>query len=81
MAIIILAFVQKSLSKESAQGGFIFMAGSALKFIVFFIFFYPDFKSDNHMATVEFASFFVPYAVCLTLEVTYLSKQLNNQSF
>jgi len=33
------------------------------------------------MQTTEFAAFFGPYAICLTLEVLFLSKELNNQSY
>lgn len=81
MALLILFAVQKSVTKQSAQSGFIFMGGSGLKFVVFFIFFRPGFIADGQIQTIEFMSFFVPYAVCLTLEVIYLSKTLNNQSF
>ena len=80
-AIGILIVIQKSIEKESSQAGFIFMGGSGLKFLLFFMFFYPSYKVDNKMATVEFMSFFVPYAICLTLEVVYLTKELNNQVF
>lgn len=81
MAMIILIFIERSLLKKSSYSGFIFMAGSGLKFLVFFLLFYPAYKSDGIMETAEFTSFFVPYVVCLTLEVIYLSKQLNNQTF
>lgn len=80
LALIVLFAVEKSLNKNSAQAGFIFMAGSGLKFLIFFLVFYPIYKSDGEMATLEFAAFFVPYAICLIAEVLYLSKELNNQS-
>jgi hypothetical protein len=80
-AVCILIIIQRSINRESSQAGFIFMGGSFLKFLLFFIFFYPSFKADDNMATVEFMSFFIPYAICLTLEVLYLSKELNNQVF
>lgn len=81
MALVILFFMERSLLKKSSYSGFIFMAGSGLKFLVFFLLFYPVYKSDGMMETTEFTSFFIPYGVCLTLEVIYLSKQLNNQTF
>ena len=80
LAVIVLLVVEKTLNKNSAQAGFVFMAGSALKFLVFFLVFYPGYKEDGKMETVEFAAFFIPYAICLITEVIYLSKQLNNQS-
>ena len=57
------------------------MAGSGLKFVVFFILFYPEYQRDGTMQTSEFTAFFVPYALCLVIEVFYLSKQLNNQTY
>ena len=79
LAAVVLIVVEKTLNKNSAQAGFVFMAGSALKFLVFFLVFYPIYKADDEMQGVEFATFFIPYAICLITEVIYLSKQLNNQ--
>jgi len=81
MAAAILIFIQSKFNKKSSQTGFIFLAGSGLKFLVFFIVFYPFYREDGTMSTSEFAAFFVPYATCLILEVAFLSKQLNNQDF
>ena len=80
LAVIVLLVVEKTLNKNSSQAGFIFMAGSALKFLVFFLIFYPAYREDGKMESVEFVAFFIPYAICLITEVIYLSKQLNNQS-
>ncbi len=55
--------------------GFLFMGGSLLKFLVFFLFFYPVYTSDEEMSSLEFASFFVPYGIALGLE-TYFVTQL-----
>ena len=80
LAVVIFLFVEKTLNKNSAQAGFVFMAGSALKFLIFFLVFYPTYKEDDNMKTIEFMAFFIPYSICLITEVIYLSKQLNNQS-
>ena len=79
LAATILIFIQSKFNKKSSHTGFIFLAGSGLKFLVFFLVFYPFYREDGTMATSEFAAFFVPYATCLILEVAFLSKQLNNQ--
>lgn len=79
LAVLVLAMVEMGMRNKSAQGGFIFMAGSALKFLVFFLVFFPPYKKDGVMETAEFITFFVPYTVCLVMEVYYLSKRLNNQ--
>ncbi|MBX2828984.1 MAG: hypothetical protein KTR22_12535 [Flavobacteriaceae bacterium] len=80
LAAIILFLVLKNIKSGSAQAGFIFFGGSLLKFLVFFLVFQPVYKADGEMQTIEFATFFLPYAICLVLEVFYLSKVLNNQS-
>lgn len=78
-ALIIIVFGMLYLFKEKykSQLGFLFLAGSFLKFIIFFIVFYPFFKMDNHISKLEFAAFFVPYSIGLILETISLSKWLN----
>ncbi|MEN1786276.1 MAG: hypothetical protein AAGF77_14230, partial [Bacteroidota bacterium] len=39
--------------------GFLFMGGSLLKFLVFFLFFYPDYRADGELQRTEFATFFI----------------------
>ena len=58
--------------------GFIFMMGSLVKFGLFFLFFFPSYKADGEMTSLEFSSFFIPYAISLILETLTLSKLLNN---
>ncbi len=79
LAAAILIFIQSKFNKKSSQTGFIFLGGSGLKFLVFFLVFYTFYREDGTMSASEFAAFFVPYATCLILEVAFLSKQLNNQ--
>jgi len=59
--------------------GFLFMAGSMLKFVVFFAVFSPWFKQDGDISKLEFASFFIPYTACLIYESRALSKLLNSK--
>ncbi len=56
--------------------GFLFMAGSFLKFAFFFVLFYPVYKEDGDMSKLEFAAFFVPYGICLVLETVFTAKML-----
>lgn len=81
LAALLLLIVKLNIKKESSNTAFIFLAISGLKFIVFFVEFYPYYQEDGIMQRIEFAAFFVPYATCLILEVFYLSKQLNNQDY
>ncbi|MAN59095.1 MAG: hypothetical protein CMC08_04585 [Flavobacteriaceae bacterium] len=81
LAGVILVAVYRTLKNKSSLSGFVFIAGSGLKFVVFFLLFYPHYQADGIMHTAEFITFFIPYALSLILEVTYLSKQLNNQVY
>ncbi len=69
-----LLFVFKSKLKNYI--GFLFMAGSFLKFIFFFLLFYPAFQEDGTMNKLEFAAFFFPYAICLVVETIFIAKML-----
>jgi len=62
--------------KYKDQLGFFFIAGSFVKFVFFFVFFYPSFKVDGVINTQEFASFFIPYVLCLIIETFFMAKVL-----
>ena len=64
--------------KQESNLGFIFMTGSLIKFGIFFLVFYPGYKSDGDIQTLEFSAFFIPYAACLIIETFYLTRLLNN---
>ena len=64
--------------KLKNQLGFLFMAGSFLKFVFFFIFFYPTYKIDGNINNLEFSSFFIPYIICLIIETSALIQLLKN---
>lgn len=77
LAISIFGFLFKMKEKYKDQLGFLFLGGSFLKFIVFFIVFYPFYKADGDVSKLEFAAFFVPYILSLVLETFSLAKWLN----
>ena len=76
LAFGIALAIFKLKNKLKDQIGFLFMLGSFLKFAVFFIFFYPNYKIDHNINSLEFASFFIPYAICLVLETIFIAKLL-----
>ena len=67
LAFFIFVALYKLKDKYQSQIGFLFLFGSALKFLVFFIVFYPSFKADGVIDKLEFASFFIPYMLSLIL--------------
>lgn len=74
LSIFILIYVFRK--KLSNQIGFLFMAGSFIKFGVFFLFFHPIYKQDGDMSKLEFGAFFVPYLTALVLETVFVSRLL-----
>ncbi len=77
-AIIFTAIVRMS-KKHLHLTGFSFMAGSLLKFAVFFIFFYPVFNADGTIDTGETLYFLIPYFLSLIIETFFLSKILSGK--
>ncbi|MEC8133625.1 MAG: DUF6168 family protein [Bacteroidota bacterium] len=63
--------------KYNNQIGFLFLASSIVKFLVFFLVFYGPYKADGEIVLLEYISFFIPYTICLVLETFFLSKHLN----
>ena len=68
LALVIYLSLFLLKNKMSEQIGFIYMGGSFVKFLFFFIFFYPYYKLDGGLDSLEFAAFFVPYLISLILE-------------
>lgn len=77
LAAVIYASLFFFKEKLKNQIGFLFMGGSFLKFIFFFILFYPSYKADGEMSRIEFFAFFIPYLICLLLETVFTAKMLN----
>lgn len=70
LAVMIYGILYLLKERFTAQLGFLYMGGSVLKFLLFFLLFYPSYKLDGNMSTAEFAAFFIPYAICLILETS-----------
>lgn len=79
LAIIIYLILFFAKEKYPTQLGFMFMGGSFMKFIVFFLVFYPYYKSDGKMEMLEFAAFFIPYVICLVIETLGVIKILQEK--
>ena len=76
LAIAIYGALYLLQEKMTSQLGFLYMGGSLLKFLFFFILFYPSYKLDGDMSNAEFAAFFIPYSISLILETSGIIKFL-----
>lgn len=77
LAVVIFLTLFFLRKKFKDQFGFLFMAGSFLKFGLFFIFFYPNYMIDNDITKLEFLAFFIPYLYSLFIETLALIRLLN----
>ena len=80
--LALIIYLALFLLKEKYEHilGFIFMGGSFLKFGIYFLLFYPIFKQNGTIETLEATSFLIPYITCLVIETFYLIKLLNSKS-
>lgn len=81
LAIGVIALIFLLKKKLRDQLGFIFMGTSMLKFVFFFILFYPGYNADGDLSRLEFLTFFIPYAISLIAEGVILSKFLNDLDY
>ena len=77
LALLIFLILVKLKKKYLDLLGFVFMAGSFVKFGVYFIFFNPVFKQNGSVSSEEATTFLTPYLLCLIVETFYLIKLLN----
>ena len=78
LALIIFSVLYWFREKWRDQIGFLFLGGSMLKFLFFFLVFYPFYNTDGNMESLEFTTFFVPYLLCLLLETFFTARMLNS---
>jgi len=77
LAIIIYMGFYKFKDLYKNQIGFVFIFGSFLKFTFFFLLFNSSYRIDGDISILEILAFFVPYFLCLIIEIFSMSKVLN----
>ncbi len=77
LAIATYTLLYQLRNKMKTQLGFLFVLASFVKFALFFLFFNGPYKADGEVSVLEFTSFFVPYFLCLILELIAITKWLN----
>ncbi len=78
IAAVIYNFAYFFRKTQQDYLGYYFLAGTAIKFVVFFIYVLPKFKEDGEQTTEEFFSFFTPYMIALlveTISLLFLAKK------
>jgi len=77
LALFIGVAIYLMRHKFTSSLGFIFLGGSMVKFLLFFLLFYSGYHADGSVSTLEFTTLFTPYAVCLVVETMFLIRVLN----
>ena len=80
MAAATFAVLLKLKKKHVDKLGFISLASTLIKFVIFFLVFDPLFQADGEITRREFAVFFIPYAFATTIETFFLVRILNKQT-
>ncbi len=80
MALVIFVSMLRLAEAKNQYLGFVFLVGSALKFLIYFLIFDPLFKQDGDLTKVEFFLFFIPYLASLGVETFALVKLLRKLS-
>jgi hypothetical protein len=75
LAVLIFWAVLATHKKNALLVGVVFMGGSMLKFGLFFLLIYPDFKLDGLVGRDELSLFFVPYLISL-FSITYAASHV-----
>ena len=76
MAIYNVAYFFRKTQQDSL--GYYFLAGTLIKFVVFFTYVLPRFMQDGEQTKEEFFSFFTPYIVALFVETLALLLLVKN---
>lgn len=79
LAAVVFTVLYRLRKRHIDKLGFLFLAGTGLKFLAFFLFIYPTFHADGELSRNEFVIFFVPYALSTAVETTFLVRILNRE--
>ena len=77
MAIVALLLLGIGMRKKEDNLANLYLITVALKWIVYFLFFHPQFQLDGTVTRNEFFMFFVPYALGLLAEIILLARRFN----
>lgn len=77
--IVAFSLLLYRYKKQVETLGFVFLATSGFKFLMFFLLFKPYFFLANTKKEA-FVAFIIPYAICVVFEILVLAKLLNRKT-
>jgi len=77
IVFVVIEFLKKS---QTNSIGFIFLAGSMFKFLIYFVYIYPLLIESGELTKPKFFVFFIPYSICLIVEIIFLVRLMNNET-
>jgi hypothetical protein len=80
LGVIVFVVIELFKKKNTNILGFIFLGGSLLKFLVYFIYILPLLTSTGEVTKFKFLVFYIPYFICLMLELLFLVRLMNNET-
>ena len=80
LGIIVFIIIEIYKKTHTNIVGFIFLAGSLLKFLVYFVYIYPLLTKTGELTKPKFFVFFIPYAICLIVEIIFLVRLMKKQT-
>lgn len=80
LGIIVFVVIELFKKKHTNIIGFIFLGGSLFKFLVYFLYILPILTSTGELTKFKFLVFYIPYFICLMLELLFLVLLMNKET-
>jgi fumarate reductase subunit D len=80
LGVIVFIAIELFKKKHTNILGFIFLGGSLFKFLVYFIYLLPLLTSTGELTKFKFLVFYIPYFICLMIELLFLVRLMNNET-
>lgn len=80
LGIIVFVVIEIFKKKHTNIIGFIFLGGSLFKFLVYFLYILPILTSTGELTKFKFLVFYIPYFICLMLELLFLVLLMNKET-
>ena len=77
LTLLLLYGLLIAFKRFSHYVAWLYMLGSAIKFLLFFLLLWPLFQIDGEVSILEKSTFLIPYLTALVLETQILISKLN----